>query len=275
LRTYGPRLAGLAEFFEASGVTDWADVDAMDLRRYVASLQASDSRRGPSTIRVYATIISCFFNWLDEQGLVPINPMQRVRRPRSPKRPVDVFTDEELAALFAAAETSREPRRNKVMLYLLLDCGLRAAELLAVKPGDYDPATFTLTVRGKGRRIRQVKLGRRCREAFEQYLPTRNGDMWGLGITRLGYMIRDLGKRAGVPGVHPHKFRHSFAVRFLDAGGTIDELQYLMGHESITTTMIYSRAGREQRALRSHALHSPLDGLPCGLRASAGARIGD
>jgi len=251
-------LRQLAEYLQAQGVNAWADVTPADMRR-----QMTDSLSGrlkPSSVGVRATQAACFFNWLQEQELISANPMQRVRRPRKPQRVVKTFTDDQLAALFAAAETSPRPLRNKAIVFLFLDCGLRLSELLAISPPDYDRDTATLTVKGKGRKVRQVKLGRHSREAFEQHLQTADGASWHLGALGLRNMIRKLGKRAGVHA-NPHKFRHTFACRFLDAGGTIDELQYLMGHSHIATTMIYAVAGQEQRALKSHAAHSPLDAL--------------
>lgn len=258
LRNYGFALAKLIRFHKAHGIKGWAEVTPDDLRQFLVELQGNGLK--PSSIGVQATYTSCFFNWLEDQGLVPANPMLRVRRPRKPQRIVKVFTKAELKAIFAAAEQAAEPTRETAAVYLLLDCGLRISELLAIKPGDYNPDTFTLTVRGKGRKVRLLRLGRRSSEAFERYLQTVNGELWGLSRRQGSLAIGNLGIPLGIKS-NPHKFRHTFAMRFLDAGGTLDELQYLMGHSHIATTMIYAAAGQEQRALRSHAAHSPMDAL--------------
>ena len=258
IESYHNTLTALARFLTAHGIGDWADVSPNDLRQYLTALQNDGLK--PSSVGVQATITSSFFNWLDAQGLAPSNPMQRVKRPRKPQRIVKTFTDAELRAMFAAATSSPNPARNRVILSLLLDCGLRASELLSVEPSNYDWATATLTVRGKGRKVRRLGVGRRSREVFEAYLRCVDGNLWNLRRPGLAKVIRTLGKRAGVKA-HCHLFRHTFACRFLDAGGTIDELQYLMGHSSIVITMIYAAAGQEQRARRSHVLHSPLDAL--------------
>lgn len=258
IESYAFALKDLGRFLETQRIRDWAKVGPSHLRRYLVTLQA---RLKPSTIRTRATSISCFLNWLGTEKQIGSNPMLRVRRPKKPQRITPTFTEDELRAMFAAAEQTPNPVRNKAMLCLLVDCGLRVSELLSVKPSDYDRRTATLTVRGKGRKVRLLKMGQHSRQAFEEHLEGADSNLWGL-IRResVAYLTRHLGSLAGTKA-NPHKFRHTFAMRFLDAGGTIDELQYLLGHESIETTMIYAVAGQRERALRSHAEHSPLDAL--------------
>jgi len=258
IKGYRLTLARLTRFLEANEIEGWAEVTPDDLRLYL--VERKEDGLKPSSIGILATYISCFFRWLDDQGLVSTNPMLRVRRPKKPQRIVTVFTNAELQALFAAADQADEPIREKAAVYLLLDCGLRISELLAIKPADYSSDTRTLSVRGKGRKVRLLKLGRCSSEAFERYLQTANGELWGLTRRQGSLTIGNLGIPLGIKA-NPHRFRHTFAMRFLEAGGTLDELQYLMGHSHITTTMIYAAAGQEARALRSHAEHSPLDAV--------------
>lgn len=212
------------------------------------------------TVRTHCAIVSCFFRWLVEEGVIRENPMAHVRRPRKPQQWRPVFTTDELLAILHAAEDTGNPARNKAIVYLLLDCGLRLSELSHLKPSDYDARSSTLRVNGKGAKVRIVGLGKHSREAFEKHLAQTNGSLWGIQRAGVKALIYRLGKKADVEA-HPHKFRHSFANRFLDAGGTIDELQCLLGHSSITTTMIYAEAQQQERALRSHAEHSPGDRL--------------
>lgn len=160
----------------------------------------------------------------------------------------------------AVAEQSEKAIRNKAMLYLLLDTGMRTSELMSLQRHDYDPVRSMFTINGKGSKVRTVKMGTRCQAAFETYLRGTDSSLWDISIWGFRDMIHDLGEKAGVRA-NPHKFRHTFSARFLDAGGTIDELQYLLGHESIETTMIYAMAGQQERALRSQVQHSPVDGL--------------
>jgi len=247
----------LTEFAQFLGGRRIRRISAEDLRAYLASL----SNLKPGTVRTRCTIISCFFRWCAEEGIIQESPMGHVRRPKKPSQHREVFSTGELVALFKALDGTRNPTRNKAMLCLLLDTGLRAAELLSLKRESYNPTNSTLVVQGKGQKVRVVRIGTRCREAFETHLRGVDGHLWNITGEGFRDMIRDVGRRAGVHA-NPHKFRHTFSGRFLDDGGTIDELQYLLGHANIETTMIYAAAGQEARALRSLARHSPVDNLP-------------
>lgn len=253
IASYRQALTSLLRFL---GRVNVRRVKAEQLRAYLASLH----RLKASTQRTHCCIVGCFFHWLVEEGVIKENPMGHVRRPRKPQQLRSVFSTDELVGILHAAEESRNPVRDRAIVYLLLDCGLRLSELSSLKPTDYDPRTSMLMVNGKGSKTRLVRLGRYSREAFERQLAQTNGSLWGIDRGGIRDMIYRLGDKAGVEA-HPHKFRHSFSCRFLDAGGTIDELSCLLGHASIVTTMIYAAAGQQARALRSHAEHSPGDRL--------------
>jgi integrase/recombinase XerC len=253
IASYRQTLASLQRYL---GRVNVRRVKAEQLRGYLSSLH----QLKPGTIRTYLCIVSCFFGWLVEEDVIKENPMAHVRRPRKPQQWRPVFSTDELVAILHAAEDTDNPTRNKAIVYLLLDCGLRLSELSGLKPSDYDARSSTLRVNGKGAKVRVVGLGKHSQEALEEHLAQTNGSLWGLQRAGVKALIYRLGHKAGV-GAHPHKFRHSFANRFLDAGGSIDELQTLLGHSSIATTMIYASAGQQARALRSHAEHSPGDRL--------------
>jgi site-specific recombinase XerD len=258
IERYRPVLRRLAVCLRRQRVKKFSRAKAPHLRACLRELQAAGLK--PRTVQTMATVMSGFFEWLVIQGTASDNPMARIRRPKSPQRRVAIFTTEELLRLLEAARRTRDPIRNTAMFYILLDCGLRASELLSVKPSDYDAETGRLIVNGKGSKVRMLHMGIRCRQAFESQLARANGDLWGIGRMELGKLIRNMGQRTGVRA-YPHKFRHTFACSFLEAGGTQEELQYLLGHSSLLTTAIYTSATQEQRALRSHAAHSPGDAL--------------
>lgn len=253
--SYRQHLNDLARFLEGQPI---AQVSVNHLRAYLASLQRAEMKA--SSIRTRATILSCFFNWCVQEGIIQANPMRRIRRPKRVCQPRPIFNEGELLAILAAAKRSDKATRNKAMLYLLLDTGMRTSELMSLRRRDYDPARSMFSINGKGNKVRMVKMGARCRAALETHLESTDGRLWDISIWGFRDMIHDLGERAGIKA-NPHKFRHTFANRFLDAGGTIDELQYLLGHSSISTTMIYAAAGQEERALRSQVQHSPVDRL--------------
>jgi len=257
--SYQQALQDLARFLEAAGVHDFTQVSVNELREYLSGLQAAKLK--PSTIRTRCTILSCFFNWLLQENAIVVNPMTRIRRPKKPDRHRQAFCIGEIVNIVKAAGSSRNPLRDTAIILLFLDCGLRLSELSALRPNDYDPVTSILLIKGKGSKLRALNMGQRCRRTLEAQLETTNGSVWGIKRGGIRDLIRRLGKKAGTKAT-PVKFRRTFADRFLAAGGGLDELQYLMGHSSISTTMIYAAAGQEARALRSHADHSPVDRLP-------------
>lgn len=258
LSSYCQALRDLVRFLWDCDIHDFREVGVLEMRTYLNSLQ--DAGLKPGTIRLRATILSCFFNWCVQERIIEENPMLHVRRPKNPRQLRKVFSEGELFKIFTAVEHTHDPIRNRAMLYILLDCGLRASELLSLKREQYDAAKGMLTVNGKGKHIRMVMMGQRCKGAFEAHLERVDGSLWGITREDFGAILHRLGQKADTEA-NPHKWRRTFANRFLDAGGTIEELQYLMGHSDISTTMIYAEAGQQARALRSHAEHSPLDNL--------------
>jgi site-specific recombinase XerD len=258
MERYRPILRRLMGCLRRQRVKKFSRAKPAHLRVCLHELQAAGLK--PRTVQTMATVMSGFFEWLVIQGAASENPMARIRRPKSPQRRVTIFTIGELLRLFEAAGQTRDPVRNTAILYVLLDCGLRASELLSVRPSDYDAGTGQLIVKGKGSKVRMLHMGVHCRQAFESQMARANGDLWRIGRMELGKLIREMGQRTGVRA-YPHKFRHTFACSFLEAGGTQEELQYLLGHSSLLTTAIYTSATQEQRALRSHAAHSPGDAL--------------
>lgn len=268
---YRQHLKGLARFLESQdGARHVAQISVSHLRAYLANLQAKGLKA--STIRTKATVLSCFFNWCIQEGTIEENPMKRVRRPKKPCLPRPIFNEREFLAILAAAEHSKNPIRDKAILCLLLDTGMRTAELMSLHRDDYDPVRSVLIINGKGNKIRTVKMGTRCQAAFEAHLERTKGCLWNINTCSFISMIYRLGKKAGIKA-NPHKFRHTFANRFLDAGGAIDELQCLLGHSHISTTMIYTAAGQQERALKSHVEHSPLDAMQGGQATSGDGTV--
>jgi integrase/recombinase XerD len=258
IERYRPILRRLEGCLRRQRVKKFSRAKPAHLRTCLHELQAAGLK--PRTVQTMATVMSGLFEWLVLQGAASENPMARIRRPKSPQRRITIFTTGELFRLFEAASQTRDPVRNTAILYVLLDCGLRASELLSVRASDYDASTGRLIVKGKGNKVRMLHMGVRCRKAFESQLARANGNLWGIGRMGLGKLIREMGQHIGARA-HPHKFRHTFACSFLEAGGTQEELQYLLGHSSLITTAIYISATQEQRALRSHEAHSPGDAL--------------
>lgn len=243
-------------------------------------------RMALSTPRVYLVGLRLFYDYLLEEELVTENHARHIRIPRRPLAPVNPFSDADLDSLFASLETPTD----LALVLLLLGGGLRRAELVGIRREHVDLKAGTILIHGKGAKRRQIAPGAFTMDAVAAlqatstsaflfdvslaptgrasngvYLKGVSGNVAGrrrpdrpLTGDWVARRLKALATRAGLEGhVNPHRFRHSFAVRFCEAGGGIDQLQMLLGHSTLEMSMHYSRSGREQRALSSQALLSP------------------
>jgi site-specific recombinase XerD len=173
-----------------------------------------------------------FFRWLTDEGELDANPMEKISPPKVPEKPVEVFTNAELAKLLNACKgNSYMQRRNAAILRTLMDTGIRAAELCGMQLGDIDLDLGLITVMGKGRRVRSVPISAKTSESISRYLRQRNWNsnaalsaLWlsnagALATSGLGQIVGRIGLRADLKDVYPHRFRHTAAHAWLSAGG--------------------------------------------------------
>lgn len=273
---YQKKLLVFQAWCEGQGL-ELEGITAKTMRRFVEHLRLrTDPRDGTpisnSTIHGYLRVIRAFLNWLgredDYEGVVNERVTKRIEMPKIEQTVVEVFSDQQIAALLLACEEGNSPTicvRNRAIVCVLVDTGIRAAELctLTLDNTFLDPYDSYLKVLGKGSKWREVPLGRQSLAALRRYITryrhghrgTTVGDKdepavflsrtsSPLTVAGLEQAISVIGERAGLPPdlCHPHAFRHTFAVRFLEATGDIYRLRRLMGHSSVRITEIYTRA---------------------------------
>lgn len=250
-------------------------ITAHHIRAHLVGLQ----RRGllDTTQHAHARAIKTWCRWMWNEGDIPDNPMRRVAMPRLEQRIQPPFTPEHVYHLLAACDR-QEPigARNYAIVLTLLDTGLRAAELRALRVGDVDMRTGLTVVMGKGRKQRQVRVGARARAAIVRMLAMRdnagngaplwaayhNGEETGKPLLQSGLqiMLRKLGEDVGVTPCSPHRFRRTFALWCLRDGMDLHTLRHLMGHSSLDVLQRYL-ALDGQDIERAHKAHSPTDRL--------------
>ena len=198
-------------------------------------------------------VLNSFFAWCVENDVIVKNPMRTIKKVKQEKRVRKPFSDVEIERLRIAAQGNL---RLTAMLEVMLSTGIRVGELVGLDRDSIDGDEAV--VFGKGSKERVVYLNARARVALQMYEDTRPADDMEpalfaamnrpyarLGISAVEVEVRELGKAAGVNDVHPHRFRRTAATMALNRGMPIDQVQQMLGHEQIATTLIYAKSTQE------------------------------
>lgn len=248
---------------------------AETIRNFLSHL-GDQNYSAATTARKIATLRS-FYKWADRRRLVASNPMTLIRTPRQSKRLPKAITIEQVERLLSAPdENDVLGRRDRAMLETLYSTGIRVSELVGLNVSDLDAPGESLHVRGKGKKERIVPLGSHALTAIRRYIEgvevdARFGKIWsanaatGTGPLFLNKHGKRLSSRSvrrkldkylrqvGLdPTISPHTLRHSFATHLLDNGADLRSVQELLGHQSLSTTQVYTHltSGRMQDAYR-------------------------
>jgi len=252
LNAYRQDLERLESFLKDAGIDDWRRLDARRARLFPARLHRL-GRSGKSIQRSLSAARS-LFRYLGRERRVSQNPFDGLKAPRSAKKLPQTLNTDEVGSLVEFATVEPIDYRDHAMLELVYSSGLRVSELASLDLGDINLPEAIVTVLGKGRKTRQVPIGRMAVVALEEWLKVRAGlttsDQQGLFTTLKGsrLSVRSIQQRVELRArrqglakhVHPHMLRHSFASHLLESSGDLRAVQELLGHADIATTQIYT-----------------------------------
>lgn len=228
-----------------------------DIRQYLTTYQLQ-RHSSKVTIDNIRRILATFYSWLEDEDYIVKSPVRRIHKVKTAKVIKDTYTDEALEQM----RDNCDSLRDLAIIDLLASSGMRVGELVALNRDDLNFNERECVVFGKGNKERLVYFDARTKIHLQNYLDCRTDGNPALFVTlRAPYnrlqiggvevRLRQLGRRLSIPKVHPHKFRRTLATSAIDKGMPIEQVQQLLGHQKIDTTMHYAMV-KQQNVKLAH-----------------------
>ena len=220
-----------------------------DLRKYLTDYQ-NDHKSSRVTIDNIRRILSSFFSWLEDEDYIVKSPVRRIHKVKSATTIKETYSDESLELM----RDNCNSLRDLALIDILASTGMRVGELVLLNVDDINFNERECVVFGKGDKERIVYFDARTKIHLQNYINSRNDENKALfvsikkpynrlSIGAIETIIRNLGKQLDIPKAHPHKFRRTLATKAIDKGMPIEQLQKLLGHQKIDTTLVYRIGG--------------------------------
>lgn len=222
-----------------------------DIRNYLSDYQ-ENCRVSKATIDNMRRIISSFFSWLENEDYIMKSPARRIKKVRVGKVVKEIYTEESIELM----RQNCKNLRDLAIIDMLYSTGMRVGELVRLNVADIDFENKECIVLGKGNKQRKVYFDAKTKIHLQQYLKSRKDNGQALFVSQLypynrlrisgvEIALRKIGEKLHINKVHPHKFRRTLATKAIDKGMPIEQVQHLLGHTKIDTTLGYAMVDDE------------------------------
>jgi integrase/recombinase XerC len=249
--SYKRDLLKLSSYMESLGIASYSKITDDIGTGWIGSLFSSNNN--PRSIQRHLSSAKGFFKFLKKNSIIESSPFELVDAPKTPQHLPDVLSPEDVEQLLSLKPVDVLEIRDLAIVELMYSSGLRVSETANIDLNDFEEEMSFLRVLGKGSKTRIVPLGRYAINAIQNWIKEREkysekskalfinlkGSILSVRIIQL--RLKRLALKQGLPPVHPHMLRHSFATHMLESSGDLRTIQELLGHSSLSTTQIYTK----------------------------------
>ena len=250
-KSYERDLKKLLVFLEKLNITKYSDIKEEICSAWIGDLYSQNNK--PKSIQRHLSSAKGFFRFLKKNNLIDSSPFELVTAPKSSNTLPDVLSPEDVEQLLNFKPSNTIEIRDMAIVELMYSSGLRVSETVNINIGDFEENMSFLRVIGKGSKTRLVPMGRFAIKAINNWLIERekilnntdalflNSKGARLSVRSVQLRLKKMATKQGLPPVHPHMLRHSFATHMLESSGDLRTIQELLGHSSLSTTQIYTK----------------------------------
>ena len=250
-KSYERDLKKLYLFLEKLNVTNYSDIKEEICSAWIGDLYSQNNK--PKSIQRHLSSAKGFFRFLKKNNLIGSSPFELVTAPKSSNTLPDVLSPEDVEQLLNFKPSNTIEIRDMAIVELMYSSGLRVSETVNINISDFEENMSFLRVIGKGSKTRLVPMGRFAISAINNWMNERekisnntdalflNSKGSRLSVRSIQLRLKKMAIKQGLPPVHPHMLRHSFATHMLESSGDLRTIQELLGHSSLSTTQIYTK----------------------------------
>tara|TARA_B100000482_G_scaffold176078_1_gene145620 strand:+ start:1070 stop:1966 length:897 start_codon:yes stop_codon:yes gene_type:complete len=250
-KSYERDLKKLDSFLKDLNISNYSQINVETCSAWIGNLYSQNNN--PRSIQRHLSSAKGFFRFLKKNNLIDSSPFDLVTAPKSSSTLPEVLSPEDVEQLLNFKPTNMIEIRDMAIVELMYSSGLRVSETVNININDFEENKSFLRVLGKGAKTRLVPMGRFAINAIDDWLKERdkiqsntdalflNTKGTRLTVRSIQLRLKKMAVKQGLPPIHPHMLRHSFATHMLESSGDLRTIQELLGHSSLSTTQIYTK----------------------------------